>query len=247
MFVIGIDCATDLRNVGVATGIVAGARPVVENVTQISAPSLARLISRARSEGHQVLIALDAPLGWPVPLAQALGGHRAGERIDVDAHKLFRRTTDIAIYAITGRPPLDVGADRIARTAHATLALLAELRRLANDPLPLIWQSRFPEPAGCIEVYPAATLWAHRIPNRGYKGDKPEHAAERLVIADQLGQLLELPPMTQVAMAASDHAIDAATCVLAAADFLAGESQPPENLLLAQQEGWIWVRSRSDF
>ena len=35
--------------------------------------------------------------------------------------------------------------------------------------------------------------------------------------------------------------LDAAVCVLAAADFLADRAVPPGDLATARKEGWIWV------
>jgi hypothetical protein len=48
---------------------------------------------------------------------------------------MFRRMTDRAIHKNVGRTPLDVGADWIARTAHAALRFLAELRRALPRPV----------------------------------------------------------------------------------------------------------------
>jgi hypothetical protein len=97
---------------------------------------------------------------------------------------------------------------------------------------------------GCIEVYPAATLWAHGLASRGYKGPKPEHALQRQTIVDHLGRRLDLSPVNAAVMVASDHAIDAAVCILAASDFLDGSARPPDDRELAEQEGWIWLGPR---
>lgn len=45
------------------------------------------------SEGP-ALLAIDAQLGWPLPLARGLHEHRAGQPVPGDAHDLFRRMTD---------------------------------------------------------------------------------------------------------------------------------------------------------
>jgi hypothetical protein len=63
------------------------------------------------------LDAIDAPLGWPKPLAETLIDHRAGMPIETPANAMFRRTTDLFIQRKLKKTPLDVGADRIARTA----------------------------------------------------------------------------------------------------------------------------------
>jgi hypothetical protein len=43
-------------------------------------------------------------------------------------------------------------------------------------------------------------------------------------------------------MLMSEHAFDAAVCVLAAMDFLTAEVFEPSDPDTARQEGWIWVR-----
>ncbi len=91
-------------------------------------------------------LALDAPLGWPAVLGETLGPHIAGESLDGTPNELFRRQTDHFIKAVIGRQPLDVGADRIARTAHAALGLLEQLRQLTGQPVPLAWTPHDPAP-----------------------------------------------------------------------------------------------------
>ena len=52
---------------------------------------------------------------------------------------------------------------------------------------------------------------------------------------------LEIAPGVAAATENAD-AFDAMLCVLAGQDFLSGRAMPPDNLELARQEGWIWVR-----
>ena len=53
---------------------------------------------------------------------------------------MFRRSTDDAIAERLSERPLDVGSDRIARTAHAALSFLERLRKLLDAPIPLAWE-----------------------------------------------------------------------------------------------------------
>src|SRR5437016_7332440 len=55
---------------------------------------------------------------------------------------MFRRVTDDVIYERLGKRPLDVGADRIARTAHAALRFLEELRGFLGSTSPQPCYSR---------------------------------------------------------------------------------------------------------
>jgi hypothetical protein len=49
-------------------------------------------------------------------------------------------------------------------------------------------------------------------------------------------------PADHTRLIASADVLDAAVCLLAAADFLAGNAIPPSNEFMARREGWIWIR-----
>jgi predicted RNase H-like nuclease len=213
--VVGIDAATDARRTGIAFATwsphvtrVAAARPGE------SADDLARHSAAWVADSQRWLIAIDAPLGWPTPLGQRLPSHRAGAPLGADPDQLFSRHTDRAIRERVGKTPLEVGADRIARTAVAALDLLAAIAKRVGTPIPLAWTADFAGPGAAIEVYPAGTLRAMGLRATGYKND-PERRAE---LARTLGR------------------------VLAAADFLTGRAPGPDDAERAAREGWIWVR-----
>ena len=136
----------------------------------------------------------------------------------------------------------DVGADRIARTAHAALQLLQELRAITRRPIPLAWVPRFKDVAA-IEVYPAATLTAYRIQASGYK--RADQASARVEMIEALRDHLRLPADVSPMRERAD-VLDAAVCVLAAADFMNDRVVYPEDDVLAAQEGWIWFRPRQE-
>ena len=181
------------------------------------------------------------PLGWPAVLGPALLAHTAGGRIPAEANSLFRRRTDAYIKQNLGRQSLDVGADRIARTAHSALRLLNDLADRLSTQIPLAWGPRIDGPAA-IEVYPAATLAAHGIPARAYKDADAEPV--RRAIVQRLEQLVRLRCASGILLRNAD-ALDSVVCALAGADFLRGEAQPPDDPTLAAKEGWIWSRLRS--
>jgi hypothetical protein len=52
-------------------------------------------------------------------MGRCLTNHRAGQSIEVSPNEFLRRETDRSIHRRLGKRLLDVGADRIARTAHA--------------------------------------------------------------------------------------------------------------------------------
>lgn len=240
---IGLDCATDDANVGAALGKWREGSLSVQRVTLCDRVAPAAVVAGWLGEADEpVLLALDAPLGWLAPLAQTLTRHRAGDELSAGADQMFRRMTDRAIHKNVGKTPLDVGADRIARTAHAALRFLGELRSALSRPVPLAWSAHAVGGIAAIEVYPAATLSAHGIRSAGYK--KPEHVAERREIVDALRTRLALPD--DIGLLEDDaDALDAVVCLLAAKDFVEGQSVSPDDAQLAEQEGWIWSRGRS--
>lgn len=238
--IVGVDCATDPTKVGLALGTFSGTQTTLEQVrlgSRVDGP--AEIISEwVLQRETPVLLALDAPLGWPGPLANVLANHYAGAELDAEAHDLFRRATDRFIKQHIGKQSLDVGADRIARTAHAALTLLGDLRQRLNEPIPLAWNSTILGIAA-IEVYPAATLSAHGISASSYKQAQGIVARERVLkaVGARLKLSVDLETMKQNA-----DALDAGICVLAAHDFLINQAFPPPEPRLSAREGWIWVR-----
>jgi hypothetical protein len=115
---------------------------------------------------------------------------------------------------------------------------LDETRKASSLPIPLAWDRDF-EGVAAIEVYPAATLRAHQIPDKGYKAKGGQ--AEREAVVHRLEQHFELRGNRSDLLANVD-VLDAAICVLAGLDFKAGAAMPPENIDEARNEGWIWAR-----
>ena len=233
---LGIDCSTDPQKTGLALGEL---RDPIVHISHWDTgrkgekpEDIAKRIVTDKNwllNCDSVLIALDAPLGWPQALGVCLKDHRAGNSIPEKADKLFRRLTDDKIKERLGKRPLEVGANLIARTAVAALVLLDEIRRSAGRSIPLAWNPVEPEPWRAIEVYPAATRIAHGAPDHGGKLDH------------RLDQFLTYPEEIKKE---SEHEIDAAVCALAAGDFLRGQAVPPHDdheIERAKIEGWIWA------
>ena len=237
---IGIDCATQAKNVGLACGLFkVGEVQIEEVLLGGKGISIVDTVAGWLSNTTNALIALDAPLGWPLALGAELHRHAAGEPIHIEPNQLFRRETDLFIKRMIGKQPLDVGADRIARTAQAALVLLDEIRKAMDRDIPLAWEPGETSSLLAIEVYPAATLIAHAMQVPGYKRVDGQEARKELV--RKLGRRISLPDNISL-LEENDDAIDAAVCVLAAADFLRAEVYAPTDLSLARIEGWIWVR-----
>lgn len=240
--IIGIDCATVAARVGLAWGqhTVQGLVLKKAGVAD-SQEAMVELLATWVAGQPRVLIAFDAPLGWPEPLGRLLATHRAGEPLAEQPNRLFRRETDRFIKQRLGKLPLDVGADRIARTAHAALALLTALRQQTGEPIPVVWSAAYPDYAGAIEVYPAGTLSAAGIRSSGYK--EPGKRIERQPIITWLATQMEGVTGHRL-LAENADVLDAAICLVAGRDFLLGRAMAPTSLKLAKKEGWIWVRDK---
>ena len=239
--IIGVDCATDVKKIGLALAKLAGEDAWIERVTLGSqVPSVVETIAAWAARSHSTLLALDAPLGWPFDLGKTLSAHTAGSPIDADPNLLFRRETDRFVKREIGKQPLDVGADRIARTARAALELLQDVRDATGEAIPLAWDPGMGAGIHAIEVYPAGTLAAYAIAAPGYKNRREGRAARRSLLAF-LGEHVRLPEDTSL-MLDNDDALDAGICVLSALDFVRERAMTPEDQQMALKEGWIWVR-----
>lgn len=237
---IGIDCATQPKNIGLALGFFENGKARIEEV-RIGSNKMSIVDSVVDwiSFGPTTLLAIDAPLGWPKNLGEELHTHEAGNPIQIETNLLFRRETDRFIKNRLGKQPLDVGADRIARTAHAALRLLGEIRERARKIVPLAWSLEMINGVYAIEVYPAATLLSRSINVPGYK--HKDGLEPRKLLLKELRKHIELPTDISL-MEKNDDALDAAICVLAGADFLRRDVYEPIDLELAKKEGWIWVQ-----
>jgi Protein of unknown function (DUF429) len=232
MNIIGIDCATQQRNIGLALASFQDGNATVQDIkigSEIN-PAL-KILKDWMVEKEPTLLALDSPLGWPAKLGPNLQSHKAGERIDVGSDDLFSRYTDREIFRRLKKKPFEVGADRIARTAHSALHLLDQLREETELPIPLAWNPGNVIQTCVIEVYPAATIKAMGIRKEQWLFEMDENVCLTMDI--------------KIDKLRNEHGLDAAICVLAAVDFLNGKCVLPTNseLKIAEKEGWIWVRS----
>lgn len=222
--IIGVDCATKARKTGLARAHDDGGRLFVEQVDVCSPQRRpVDLIAEWLRDAKSALLALDAPLGWPAHLSSNLAVHMAGTPLSSCADDLFSRTTDKEIAKRFGKRPLEVGANLIARTAHAALAFLAELRTLLEQPIRLAWQQGPPYCVVAIEVYPAVTSRAHGI-----------RRSESSWVS--LPPWVQLPSPTQ-ANIASPHGWDAVLCAIAGADFVGERSLGPMTRCLQHGKG----------
>jgi hypothetical protein len=237
---VGVDCALDEQRLGLARGkLDADGTLRIERVTLGTAgESAAANVSNWISGDGAFVIALDAPLGWPQPLAAGLLQHQAGEKLDAARDVLFRRQTDRELRKALGRWPPEVGT--IARTGLAALELLAEIRGLAARDVPLVWKQG--ADSGAIEVYPAATLLARGLSGAGYKAKTSAGRKARGELLRRLAAEMTLQ-VADALLIEDPNQFDALLCLLAAADFARGLCVDPTDRALAKREGFIWFRS----
>jgi hypothetical protein len=240
--IIGIDCATVDKKIGLAHAQVDnGELNIVAAWPCDSENRAARLIADwlKTTSTSRALLAIDAPLGWPTELSSALVEHYAGQTIQTQPARMFRRATDRYVIQTLKKVPLEVGADRIARTAHFALSLLGEVRRETGQEIPLAWNQEWIR-AAAVEVYPAATLLGRGLTSTGYK--KRSQVAVRQQLVEQLRPHVSLGPAAE-AMVASADVLDAVVCAVAGGDFVRGLVHFPIERSIAEREGWIWFRA----
>lgn len=240
MQVIGIDCATDPKKTGISFGIYLNGKMELKEVTiGNNNISIAEIIYNWIDLDKKLLIAIDAPLGWPKGMSDMLCSHNAGDNINLSSNDLFRRETDKFVKKKIGKQPLDVGADRIARTALSALKIINDLSHLIKKPIKLGWDNLNFNEVYCIEVYPAATLDCYGIVSRSYKDKK--HNLIRKEIIHKLKNHLNISEGISIIEENAD-ALDSTVCLLSAKDFIEGNVYYPVYEDLAKKEGWIWVR-----
>lgn len=166
--IIGIDCAADPSKIAVASARPAGDRMTIQSVFRGNGGEqprsqrlhcLAAKIAQKIDLNSPTLLAIDAPLGWPISMGQALSSHEAGSSLPERCAKMFfRRRTDRFVEEQTGKTPIEVGANLIARVSHTALRLLEMMRTQLRAHLitgPLTSPENRSGAVRVVEVYPA--------------------------------------------------------------------------------------------
>ena len=251
---IGVDCAVDAQNVGLATGRMEGRKLIVTHAEcGATWNGIEYTVTGWINHSENSLLALDAPLGWPRPLGEALvtREHMAGDalkpQLDLVAHpkklkakldRMFHRKTEQWIYEEIferHKKPLGVGEDKIARTGYVALSFLENLRGKTNREIPPAWTPGSVEDVSVIEVYPAATLEGRDIRGPDCRGKRGKEKRDCLVAwrKDVIGRLSNEIKIRdngiEKFILRSGHVFDAMLCMLAAADFAKGKATAPED------------------
>jgi len=264
MFLIGVDYSTDPNKVGLAGGRLNGDSLKVEfakcpgTCAEVEKQIIAWINQEKKNSG--VLIAIDAPLGWPKTLGKRLRRHKAGRALSMPADRMFKRETDRWVRDEIGKNPLEVGADKIARTAYFALSFLMRLRNETGCAIPLAWKPGGVKGVSVIEVYPAATLKGRNISPANCRGKEGREKHECIAnwredVINRLNLDDNMWPSEDVTKSRfvfeDEHVFDAVLCVMTAADFVKGHAISPEDAEIdgvkvgmkrAKKEGWIWIK-----
>jgi len=263
MFLIGVDYSAQEGNIGLAAGRLNGDSLKVEfaECPGTRAEVEKRIVGwiSAEKKNDGVLIAIDAPLGWPKSLGKSLCRHKAGCAFSTPADQMFKRATDRWVRDEIKQKPLEIGADWIARTAYSALSFLLRLRNETGRTIPLAWEPGCAAGVSIIEVYPAATLKGRNIPSANCKGKEAREKQKCFVnwredVINRLGMDGVWPSEDVVKnrlVFENEHVFDAVLCVQAAMDFAKGQTVSPSDaeidgvrigIIRAKKEGWIWVK-----
>jgi len=243
MLIVGVDCATKATKTGLSLAEHDdGVLTVSECRLGTKEPSVAQQILPWIKKADLALLALDSPLGWPAAMGAVLAQHSAGDPVGIDPNELFRRHTDEVVKEAIGKNPLEVGADRIARTAVSALGLIDELALLCGRKIALAWTEELDSGIYSIEVYPAGTLSSYEgdLARPGDVGVRKKALLEEIIREGRLR--LRPEPLKAIE---NEHVLDSVLCTVAAMDFLEGKAihPKPDEKARVRKEGWIWVRS----
>ena len=248
--IIGIDCSTNKKEAGLALAHSNSTGCVIQCVLtgDKAKPSIPKFLAvQIKDDNNPVLLALDSPLGWPDGLRGGLADHSAGAPLTIEPNRMFRRLTDKFVKKRTGKTPLDIGANWIARTAHWTLSLLEETRT-SRHKIPLVWKQGQISGVKAIEVYPATVLISLGLETKEIKGYKSGESGKgaRKKILDKLKKHIRFESKDEQSLLSNDDMLDAVLCVQAGQDFLCGKcvDPPKESKSIVRKEGWIWFTEK---
>ena len=198
----------------------------------------------ARVAERAAAVGIDAPFGWPIAFADALGDWAAGGSWTVgydagDTQDLRMRVTDRVARDRTGRWPLSVSTDRIALPAMRGAHLLTRIAR-ARHQRPLDRTGL----AGVYETWPVGSLRCWALHEQGYNADAPRGEAMRTALLEAMGRL-EVGELSRRILIEHPDAFDALLAALTALAAVQGRTQRPTPAQIgpARLEGWIHLPS----
>lgn len=158
----------------------------------------------------------------------------------VSSEEFRYRYTDLVVHRETGKWPLSVSTDKIGIVARRAASLLAILEDCDIPPIRLTGRA-----TRVIEVYPAGTLAAMKLWERGYgskaKGKQRQAGEARTrIIAGLVARGLDLSESDAEQCRENPDALDACICVFTGALFLRDATHPLPDDPVVKREGWIF-------
>jgi len=240
MKIIGFDSAVQEKNIGLVLCNYENGVLTLEDKKNNTLTSEKQILIWSAND-ESIIMGIDSPLGWPAGFGLSLKDHIAGNNINIDATSFFERETDKFIYKTFKKKPLEVSADRIARTAYYTLNRINTINNKIATKYEILWNHNNPLSKGFIEVYPAATLLANEIEIKGYKDNK--NCRERIL--EELKSKYNFVITQNIDITTIDHDFDAFICCLAIHDFIQRNVYFPDNQINKYKtEGWIWTKRK---
>ncbi|MGK7389180.1 MAG: DUF429 domain-containing protein [Candidatus Cyclobacteriaceae bacterium M2_1C_046] len=240
MTIIGLDAAVQDKNIGCILGEYNNGSFTITERWDSKKPFIATIASWIKNS-EKAILAIDAPLGWPVSFRKTLNIHCAGRPLNIEPDLFFKRKTDLDISRRFKKTTLEITADRIARTAFFTLQRIGSIEKELNFEFQLLWNTQELNKFGLVEVYPAATLLSNGFSIKGYKKDNIE---ARKDIYEKLKVYYNFINPNGVDLISIEHDFDAFICCLAGIDFIEGKAAAPEKIDQdIKEEGWIWVKN----
>ncbi len=271
MKIIGFDCASQLKNIGITfsdynkeTGW------KVHNIIQGNKSEEYFYRKLEEYSNEHTLICFDTPLGWPHDLVNFIQAYEASALTsdvenpliyETEGEKIFKRITEQKIKKALKMNPLENGADKITRTSYKTIEIITEMRKRGSK-CDIIWDSEKIDPMtkgiSVIEVYPKATLAGlNKALDPGkkfdlsYKGKDNKKEAREFILQWLEEQLLLSSEMSQddfknLSSYSQNHKLDSLICCYAGKQFVDGLLTPhtiasQEEQEIIMKEGWVEI------
>jgi predicted RNase H-like nuclease len=166
MKIIGFDCAAQMDKVGITYSEFTADKWKIEKILpKANYDKFLKKIEYFKEREEEVLLCFDTPLGYPQKMVAYLNKLTAGKadlgnefNYDDHSREYFRRRTDILVKNELGITPLEIGADKLARSTLRTFEIINRINEILNGELSLAWDNKNLSQYSMIEVYPKATL-----------------------------------------------------------------------------------------
>ena len=273
--VVGISLSTVSSRVGIAEALCLGDKVHVERyLSGLAWPRIVDLVAQMTSSKPPTLIAIAAPLGWPIAMVDGLWEHEAGKLLPGMAGLSYRlhEYDDNEDEPRSRHPDYSTLDEALTKRRNLFFRRRTEIGIRKNLP------SDGSYPFGP----PGLDVGSDKSARTGYMGllllDWIRTTANlEIPLAWSLGVVnqtsvievnaratcaghgavygsremrwltVDIDAVVESDLFLGDQLPDAIVCVQAAADFLRGEAVPPQGKsAITRKEGWIWTKVQTD-